>query len=140
MTSLSYNHKNGREESGIPPLQIAADEDAEVAARAILVRSIANDDDKRSAKEALLPSLWNDPNEKNDEERWVDAAKGRKLQSQAWTQRGQTLFGEKSAGCTSIILDFVKYEYPWLGDMFGNSPVCLTLQQWQCGGNWCNYR
>ena len=48
MKSLSYNHKNGREEIGIPPLPIAADEDAEAAARAIrdalkyLVRVVRN--------------------------------------------------------------------------------------------------
>ena len=101
MKSLSYNHKNGREEIGIPPLPIAADEDAEAAARAILVRSIVTYNE-RSAEEALLPSFWKDPDEEDDEERRVDVTEGRKLQSQAWTQRGQTLSGELSAGCELI--------------------------------------
>ena len=121
MKSLSYNHKNDREEIGIPPLPIAADEDAEAAARAILVRSIVTYNE-RSAEEALLPSFWKDPDEEDDEERRVDVTGGRKLQSQAWTQRGQTLFGDKSAGCTSIDYGngFV-VEYPWGGDAFGSS-------------------
>ena len=121
MKFLSYNHKNGREEIGIPPLPIAADEDAEAAARAILVRSIVTYNE-RSAEEALLPSLWKDPDEEDDEERRVDVTEGRKLQSQAWTQRGQTLFGEKSAGCESVDFgDGFVAEYPWGGDAFGSS-------------------
>ena len=91
MKSLSYNHKNGREEIGIPPLPIAAHEDAEAAAWAILVRSIVTYNEQ-SAEEAMLPSLWKDPDEEDDKEQRVDVTEGRKLQSQAWTQRGKTLF------------------------------------------------